>query len=125
MSREKVLIIDDDATLSDLLQLTLDKKGYTASTAATGETGLNEIKKEKPDLVILDIMMPGMNGYQVLERLKTEPYTQDIRVIMLTGKREEGDFDRALEKKADWYVNKPFNMDYLLRIIEVVLKKPK
>lgn len=119
---KKVLIIDDNPTLATTLQMILELKGFTIITASDGIAGLNKVMEEMPDIIILDIMLPGMDGYQVCEKVKANPNTKDIPVIMLTGKDTGEDFDKALEKKADWYIVKPYNIDHLMSVFDKLLK---
>lgn len=121
--RKKILIVDDDPIEVKMLHTVLLKNGYDIVTAGVGEIALNKIRDEKPDVVILDIMMPGMDGIQVCEKIKSDPATRDIQVMMVTGKNTEEDFNRAIRKKADWYIVKPFDIDYLLKILTKLLKK--
>jgi len=118
---KKILVIDDSPTMVMITQTKLEEKGYSVITAYDGETGLKKAKDEKPDLVLLDIMLPGIDGYKVCETLKTDVITENIPVVMLTSKDMGEDFDRALEHKADWYIVKPFNDDHLFKVIEKLL----
>lgn len=122
MENNKVLIVDDNPTLSTTLQMVLELKGFSIVTAADGITGLNMIIEEQPDIVILDVMLPGMDGYRVCEKAKNDPRTKDIPIIMLTGKDTGDDFDKALEKKADWYIVKPYNIEHLMSVFDRLLK---
>jgi len=120
---KKILIIDDEAEVVKVLQICLEQHGYKVITGYNGESGLKKAKDEVPDLVILDIMLPDMDGYQVCERLKSDPSTKDIPVIMLTVKSMGEDIEKALEKKADWYIVKPYDEKYLLKKIDYLLQK--
>jgi DNA-binding response OmpR family regulator len=119
---KKVLIVDDNPTLATTLEMILELKGFTIATANDGITGLKKITEEKPDIVILDVMLPGMDGFQVCENAKADSNTKDIPIIMLTGKDTGDDFDKALEKKADWYIVKPYNIEHLMGVFEKLLK---
>lgn len=113
MSEKKILIVDDDIDAVKLLKFKLENAGYNVIFAYSGKNGLELISSEKPDLVLLDILMPDISGYQVCEAIKTNPEFSHIPVIMLTGKDEGDDVELALEKKADWYVAKPYDEKYL------------
>lgn len=121
-NRKKLLLIDDNIQTIEMLQIILEDEGYEVITAYVGEDGLKKTAEEKPDLVILDVMLPGMNGYQVCEKIKNNPDTKDIPVIMLTGRDTGNDFDKAMEKKADWYVVKPYNIEHLLGVMKKLIK---
>ena len=116
----KVLIVEDDKNISDLLQLYLQKEGYTVLTAADGGDGLNKFRTEKPDLVLLDLMMPVMDGWSVCAAIRAESQTP---VIMLTAKSETDDKVMGLKAGADDYITKPFEMKEVLARIEAVLRR--
>jgi DNA-binding response OmpR family regulator len=123
ITMKKILIIDDEAEVVKVLQICLEQHGYKVVTSYDGENGLKKVKSENPDLVILDIMLPDMDGYQVCEKIKADPSTKDIPVIMLTVKSMGEDVEKALEKKADWYIVKPYDEKYLLKKIDYLLQK--
>ena len=116
----KVLIVEDDKNISDLLQLYLQKEGYTVISAADGGDGLSKFHAEKPDLVLLDIMMPVMDGWAVCKAIRAEGNTP---VIMLTAKGETDDKVAGLKSGADDYITKPFEMREVLARIEAVLRR--
>lgn len=119
----KVLIVDDDPDTVHILELVLKDRGYEVVSANSGEAALKKIADAKPDLVILDVMMPGIDGYKVCEKIKTDESTSSIPVIMLTAKDMGEDVDMALSKKADWYIAKPFDYKYLLNKVDGFIKK--
>jgi two-component system alkaline phosphatase synthesis response regulator PhoP len=121
METKKILIVDDEADIVKALQIRLEREGYAIITAYDGENAIKKVKEEKPDLIILDIIMPKMDGLQVCEILKNTLSTQNIPIIMLTAKSMGSDFDAAMDKKADWYIVKPFNFEHLLRRIKGLL----
>ena len=123
MAKEKILIVDDDHDVVEILRSLLSYKGFTVVAVYDGASALSKVKEEKPDLVVLDIMMPGMDGYNVCETIKTDPETKNIPVIMLTAKDMFGDVEKALEKKADWYIAKPYDSKYLVDKINQFLSK--
>ena len=115
-----VLIIEDDPNIRELLQLYLEKDGYAVTLAADGGQGLTKFRSIKPDLVLLDVMMPVMDGWEVCKAIRSESATP---VIMLTAKSETDDKVMGLKSGADDYVTKPFEMKELLARIEAVLRR--
>ena len=122
---KKILIIDDDPEVIKVLKLQLEKGGYEVVDALDGDAGLIKVNEGKPDLVLLDIMMPKMDGYNVCEKIKDNPSIKNIPVIMLTAKNMGDDVELALEKKADWYIAKPYDIKYLLKKIDELIKQSK
>jgi two-component system phosphate regulon response regulator PhoB len=120
---EKILVIDDEKDILDLVCFQLNKEGYRVFRAMKGEDGLKLALKEKPDLVVLDIMMPGMNGIEVLKRLKYQRETQGMAVLMLTAKGEELDRVLGFELGAEDYVTKPFSVRELVLRIRAILSR--
>ena len=115
-----VLIVEDDKNISDLLQLYLEKEGYAVTTAADGGQGLAKFRAISPDLVLLDLMMPVMDGWAVCKAIREESQTP---VIMLTAKSETDDKVAGLKSGADDYITKPFEMKEVLARIEAVLRR--
>ncbi|MBQ7768904.1 MAG: response regulator transcription factor [Oscillospiraceae bacterium] len=115
-----VLIVEDDANIRELLQMYLEKDGYAVTLAADGGQGLDKFRSIKPDLVLLDVMMPVMDGWAVCKAIRAEG---DTPVIMLTAKGETDDKVMGLKSGADDYVTKPFEMKELLARIEAVLRR--
>ena len=121
-NKKKVLVVDDDIQAVEMLSVILEDKGFDVIPAYVGEIGLKKAKEYLPDIIILDITMPGMDGFKVCEEIKRNPPTSHIPIIMLTGKDMGKDFDKAMQKKADWYVVKPYNIEHLLKVFERLLK---
>jgi DNA-binding response OmpR family regulator len=119
-ARLRVLIVDDEPDILLMLRVNLEAEGYETLLAGDGETALRRIVEEKPDVVLLDVMMPVLDGWGVLERLG--PPESRPRVIVLTAKSSDRDLSRAWELGADEYVTKPFDPDLLLQAIETVAK---
>lgn len=117
----KILVIDDDTELTQSLMTHLKKKGYYAVGAYSGREGLELIPSVKPDLIILDIIMPEMDGYEVLKEIKKKPSTQNITVILLTAKGLDEDIQKGLDLGADDYITKPFPPALLTRRIQDVM----
>ena len=125
MAGEKILIVDDQPEITDLIKFILKKQNYESVIAFNGLEGLNKARSEMPDLILLDITMPDMNGYEVCEKLKLDPATAQIPIIMLTARDMGEDFEKAMEKKADWYITKPFDPKHLLKRIAYLLQRSK
>ena len=118
-----VLVIDDNADIRDNTAEILELAGYTSFTAENGKKGIETALREKPDIIICDIMMPELDGYGVLHLLQKNPDTRDIPFIFLTAKTERSDLRKGMEMGADDYVTKPFEEIELLNAVEVRLKK--
>lgn len=104
--KAKVLIIDDDAFLSGIYATKLELEGFAVATARDGEEGLKAAFKEKPDLILCDVLMPKLDGFEVLKRLKADPQTKDVPVIMLTNLGQKEDVEKGLEEGATDYLIK-------------------
>ena len=115
-----VLIVEDDVHIRELLKLYLEKEGYGVFTAADGREGLDLFRRERPDLILLDVMMPVMDGWEVCKSVRAE---SQIPVIMLTAKSETDDKVMGLRSGADDYITKPFEMKEVLARIEAVLRR--
>ena len=115
-----VLVVEDDRNIAELLQMYLEKEGYTVTVAADGGQGLSKFRANKPDLVLLDVMMPVMDGWAVCRAIRAESTTP---VIMLTAKGETDDKVAGLKQGADDYITKPFEMKEVLARIEAVLRR--
>ncbi len=123
MAKERLLIIEDDEDILELLRHNLTKEGYAVETAADGEQGLDRAKDQPPNLVLLDLMLPGIDGLQVLKSLRAESRTAFLPIIILTAKGEEADVITGLELGADDYITKPFSPSVLLARIRAVLRR--
>ena len=119
----KILIVEDDPDISELVQFILTNNHYEVSVVSSGEVGFSVAQKILPELILLDVMLPGMDGRDVLKRLRATPATASIPVIMLTAKSEESDIIVGLELGADDYVSKPFSVGELLARIKTVLRR--
>ena len=114
MAKKLVLAIDDEKDILKLLQYNLEREGYQVACARTGEEGLDAVKSKRPDLVLLDIMMPGIDGLEVLKILRANSQTRNIPVLMLTAKSSEVDQILGLELGSSDYITKPFSVKVLL-----------
>jgi two-component system, OmpR family, alkaline phosphatase synthesis response regulator PhoP len=114
----KVLVCDDERHIVRLIQVNLERQGYQVVTAFDGKEGLEKIRAEKPDLVVLDVMMPYMDGFEVLKTLRREPATETLPVIMLTAKAQDKDVFEGYHYGADMYLTKPFNPMELVTFVK-------
>ncbi|MGQ9475558.1 MAG: response regulator transcription factor [Actinomycetota bacterium] len=120
---ERILIVDDDATMVNLLSTVLEFEGFQAIKALSGMEALRMIEEERPDLVLLDIMMPDMDGFEVLATLRNDPATEKLPVVMLTARSEDRDVFEGWRRGADEYVTKPFDPQRLVEVIRDVLAR--
>jgi CheY-like chemotaxis protein len=111
---KRILVFDDSSDTVEVVSALVEGKGFSVVTALGGEVALEKVKENQPDLVILDVMMPGMNGLEVLERLRTGPETASIPVIFLTAKDQHSDLHQGYRLGADYYIAKPFTCAQLL-----------
>ncbi len=119
-----ILIVEDDATIRTILQMMLRNAGFThVKTDARGDDGWDAIRRDRPRLVLLDLMLPGLDGLTVCSRVRSDPTLADVRILMLTAKSEDRDVVRGLELGADDYVTKPFSREVLLARINAVLRR--
>jgi CheY-like chemotaxis protein len=123
VSEKKILIIDDDAFIRRPLEFILREEGFAPVTAVDGEDGLAKLEGSRPDLIFLDVMMPGMDGYAVCRRVKTDPRFASIPVILLTAKGQEGDRDRGLAAGATEFMSKPYSPSELLQRVREILSE--
>jgi two-component system alkaline phosphatase synthesis response regulator PhoP len=121
--REKIAVIEDEADILEVVQYNLRREGYLVVASRNGEEGLDRVRKENPDLVLLDLMLPGLDGLEVCKRLQADPVTAAIPVIMVTAKGEESDVVLGLQMGADDYVTKPFSPKELLARVKAVLRR--
>jgi DNA-binding response OmpR family regulator len=119
----KILVVDDEPDVLGMLEVALGRRGHQVLTAATGMEGLVIAEGERPDLVLLDIMMEGMDGWEVLKLLKLDPAMHDIPVVMLSARTEPRDRIRGLQEGAVDYVTKPFSVRELLATIDAVFER--
>lgn len=123
MSKARILVIEDEEDILALIQYNLIKAGYRVECVTSGEEGVAKATALHPDLVILDLMLPGINGFEVCRRLRAEPGTADLPIIMLTAKGEDADIVSGLEIGADDYLTKPFSPQVLKARIQAVLRR--
>ena len=123
MAKTRILIVDDEADIRELVRLNLAREGYEILDCESGEQALSLSRSKDPDLIVLDLMLPGIDGMQVCQRLKADPKTARIPVVMLTAKGEEADVVAGLEVGADDYVAKPFSGKVLAARVRRLLRK--
>jgi len=123
MARESILVVEDEEQILELVRFNLAKEGYRVACAATGEEALKEARTNLPDLLVLDLMLPGIDGLEVCRTLKRDPKTEHIPIVMLTAKGEESDIVAGLELGADDYITKPFSPRVLIARIRAVLRR--
>ena len=123
MAKTTILVVEDDRDIQELVSYNLMREGFHVLRALTGEDGLRMAKTHKPNLVILDLMLPGVDGMEVCRRMKKGAETGDIPIVMLTAKTEDADIITGLEIGADDYVTKPFNLDELKARVKAVLRR--
>jgi two-component system phosphate regulon response regulator PhoB len=120
-----LLVVEDEAAMVELLRYNLEKEGYDVAAAADGEEALQAIADSRPDLIILDWMLPLVSGIEVCRQIRRKPETKDIPIIMLTARAEEADRVRGLEVGADDYVTKPFSPSELIARVRAVLRRSR
>ena len=123
MPKERILVVDDEEDILDLIQFNLLREGYHVTLAASGEKAIELARKEIPDLIVLDLMLPGIDGLEVAKVLKNRAETRTIPIVMLTAKGEEADIVTGLELGADDYVTKPFSPRVLVARLRAVLRR--
>ena len=121
MEKSRILVVDDEPGIVDIARANLEGYGYTVIAAHDGEEALEKVKTEKPDLVVLDILMPEMDGWDVLERIESDPELAGIPVIMLTARASDEDVLRGLETGAVEYMTKPFYPQDLVAAVKINL----
>lgn len=121
MLTSKILVIDDEPQVTEIIEAFLVNAGHEVFIDNDATSGVNRAKKIKPNLILLDIMMPGMDGYTLCAELKKDPETSDIPVLFLTGRDKSDDKGRSFQVGGDMFIKKPFSCDRLLEIINIIL----
>jgi len=122
MNSKKILIVDDEVDLVETVRFPLEMEGYHVLVSYNGEDALNQARKENPDLILLDLMLPKLDGYKVCRLLKFDDRYKHIPILMLTAKTQEKDKALGMETGANEYITKPFEMDDLLKKVKAYLK---
>jgi two-component system alkaline phosphatase synthesis response regulator PhoP len=123
MAKGKILVVDDEEDILELLRFNLSREGSQVFCASSGEEALRLVQSEIPDLIVLDLMLPGIDGLEVTRWLKSDPNTKHLPIVMLTAKGEEADIVTGLELGADDYVTKPFSPRILVARVRAVLRR--
>ena len=123
MNQKKIMIVDDEVDLVETVRFPLEMEGFNVMVSYNGEDALNKARKESPDLIILDLMLPKLDGYKVCRLLKFDEKYRHIPIFMLTAKTQDKDKILGMETGADEYITKPFEMDDLLEKVKAYLNK--
>ncbi|HEY6321831.1 MAG TPA: response regulator [Thermoanaerobaculia bacterium] len=123
MAREKILVIEDEPDIAEVLQYNLEKEGFDVETARRGDTGFDAVRRDNPDLILLDLMLPGIDGLELTRMLKRDPLTSRLPIVMLTARGEEVDRIVGLELGADDYISKPFSPREVVLRVKAVLRR--
>lgn len=122
MSKKRILVVDDEVDLVETVRFSLELEGYDVLVAYNGEEALNQARKENPDLILLDLMLPKLDGYKVCRLLKFDERYKHIPILMLTAKTQEKDKATGMETGANEYITKPFEMDELMKKVKNYLR---
>ena len=123
MQKERILVVDDEEDILELVRYNLAKEGYHVTGALTGEDALKKARSEAFDLIVLDLMLPGIDGLEVAKRLKNHPKTESVPIVMLSAKGEEADIVTGLELGADDYITKPFSPRIMIARVRTALRR--
>ena len=123
MSRRKIVVIEDEPDIQELIEYNLNREGFQVVVASTGDEGVRTAVREAPDLILLDLLLPGLDGLEVCRKLKSDPVTQAIPIIMVSAKGEESDIVLGLGVGADDYITKPFRPKELIARVKAVLRR--
>jgi len=117
MPTAKILVVEDSPTELSLTTSALQSRGFRVATATDGDEAWRKIREDRPDLILLDVLLPGKNGFQICREIKTKPETQGIKVVLVTGKNQESDRFWGMRQGADEYLTKPFSAESLLAVV--------
>ncbi len=123
MAKERILVVDDEEDLLELVRYNLTREGYRVACVSTGEDAIEQARRDLPDLIVLDLLLPNVDGLEVCRRLKGDSKTKHLPILMLTAKTEEADVVTGLELGADDYMTKPFSPRVLLARVKAVLRR--
>ena len=123
MARERILLIEDEPDIAEVLQYNLEKEGFEVETARRGDAGLEAVRRDNPDLILLDLMLPGLDGLELTRLLKRDAATSRVPIVMLTARGEEVDRIVGLELGADDYISKPFSPREVVLRVKAVLRR--
>ncbi len=119
----RILVVDDEPTLVRLMEFILAKQGHTMLVANNGEEALEKARGERPDLILLDIMMPRIDGYDVARTIRSDPEIRETPIIMLSAKAQDKDIEKGMEVGVNEYITKPFAPDYLVQVVNDYLSR--
>lgn len=119
----KILVVDDEPPIVRLMEFILARQGHQMLVAVNGEEALQKVRSENPDLVLLDIMMPRIDGYEVARTLRADPATQDLPIIMLSAKAQEEDIQKGIDVGVNEYITKPFSPEQLVHVVTDYLNR--
>jgi len=122
-NKKKILVIDDESSLVEMLSIRLEVNNYQVVSACDGQEGLDKARSEAPDLIILDLMLPKLDGYQVCRMLKSDEKYKQIPIIIFTARAQESDIKAGMEAGADAYITKPFEPNILLAKVSQLIEK--
>jgi two-component system alkaline phosphatase synthesis response regulator PhoP len=122
---KKIMVVDDEPYIARVIKFKLEQEGYTVISANDGQSGLQKIKEEKPDMVLLDVMMPGLSGYEVCQKIREDAELAGIPVVILTAKGQERDREQGLTMGASDYITKPFSPNRLLELVKSMIGDAK
>ncbi|HDQ45309.1 MAG TPA: response regulator [bacterium] len=122
-SQARILVVDDEEDILELLRYHLEREGYRVCTLVSGDTAVETARADMPDLILLDLMLPGLNGFDITKRLKRDPETAHIPILMITARGEESDIVTGLELGAEDYITKPFSPKVLVARVRTVLRR--
>ncbi|HAD81916.1 MAG: hypothetical protein A2509_02800 [Candidatus Edwardsbacteria bacterium RIFOXYD12_FULL_50_11] len=122
---KKIMVVDDEPYIARVIKFKLEQEGYTVISANDGQSGLQKIKEEKPDMVLLDVMMPGLSGYEVCQKIREDAELAGIPVVILTAKGQERDREQGLSMGASDYITKPFSPNRLLELVKSMIGDAK
>lgn len=123
MPRRKIVVVEDEPDILEVIRYNLEREGYSVITASSGDKGLEAVARESPDLVLLDLLLPGLDGIEICRRIKMDPMTQRVPIIMVSAKGEESDIVLGLGVGADDYIAKPFRPKELIARVKAVLRR--
>ena len=124
MAGKRIILVDDDPGIVELFKDVLESRGYQVQTFQRGWEALQAVSRERPDLIILDIMLPRVNGYEVCQEIRAEPALQGTRILMLTAKGRETEVSKGMAMGADAYMTKPFSTKELVAKVKSLLELP-
>lgn len=123
MAKQKIMVVEDEESLLKLESILLTSRGYQVCSMRNGKDALECMEKEKPDLVLLDVMLPEVDGFEVCRQIKENPLTRHIPVVLLTAKKGREDMAKGEEVQADWYITKPFKSAMVIETIQRFLNR--